>query len=73
MIQIYLAVCNLVNINLYRVLGNARFTVGCLIRLANMRRYHGMISFLPAENHRLKEMNYVQQVKTVSIIFKLNV
>lgn len=32
----------------FRKLGHARFAIGCAIRVANMRLYHGRISYLPA-------------------------
>ncbi|XP_013398402.1 sphingosine kinase 1 isoform X2 [Lingula anatina] len=36
----------------YRSLGNARFTVGALVRIVGLRTYHGRLSFLPCEPYR---------------------
>nr|CAB3266531.1 sphingosine kinase 2 [Phallusia mammillata] len=33
----------------FRGLGNARFTLGCAVRIASYRKYHGMVSYLPLE------------------------
>nr|XP_039265564.1 sphingosine kinase 2-like [Styela clava] len=35
----------------YRALGPVRFTIGCAVRVANMRLYQGRISYLPATSN----------------------
>ncbi|ELT99919.1 hypothetical protein CAPTEDRAFT_126517 [Capitella teleta] len=34
----------------YRSMGGARFTVGAMARIINLRKYHGRVSFLPADD-----------------------
>lgn len=34
----------------YRCLGSARFTIGAIVRIINLRRYRGRISYLPASS-----------------------
>nr|XP_018666860.1 sphingosine kinase 2 isoform X1 [Ciona intestinalis] len=45
----------------YRNLGKARFTVGCAVRVANLRKYHGMISYLPHDDVDMFSLNHKTQ------------
>ncbi|XP_038065248.1 sphingosine kinase 1-like [Patiria miniata] len=39
----------------FRWMGKPRFTIGTIIRVLNLRRYHGALSYLPAENQEQYE------------------
>jgi len=39
----------LIDLSFCRALGKFRFTVGCAVRVLGLRKYHGMLSYLPLE------------------------
>ncbi|XP_018666860.2 sphingosine kinase 1 isoform X1 [Ciona intestinalis] len=51
----------------YRNLGKARFTVGCAVRVANLRKYHGMISYLPHDDVDMFSLNHKTQHQNSSL------
>jgi len=48
----------------YRLFGDARFTIGCVPRVMNLRRYKGSISYIPATHSKFTSINCPLKTKS---------